>query len=248
MEIIPVIDILDGKVVHAVKGERNKYRPVKSILTKSPHPLDVAKVFKEKLGLTKLYIADINSILEKGNNFRYIEEIKEKLNPVLLLDYGIKDFKDLYKEIIDIIDYVILGTETINSVKVVEEAIKKIRPDKLFVSIDIKGQLLTSCKEIKNPLDAVNLFRKMGIKNFIILDLNSVGTMLGLSTPIKNLVREITTGNLYIAIGGGVKNMNDIDYLKKFNVNAVLTATSLHKGNIIKKDIELLKKNSQYTR
>ncbi len=78
MEIIPVIDILDGKVVHAVKGERNKYRPVKSILTKSPHPLDVAKVFKEKLGLTKLYIADINSILEKGNNFRYIEEIKEK--------------------------------------------------------------------------------------------------------------------------------------------------------------------------
>lgn len=33
---------------------------------------------KEKLGLTKLYIADINSILEKGNNFRYIEEIKEK--------------------------------------------------------------------------------------------------------------------------------------------------------------------------
>jgi len=116
----------------------------------------------------------------------------------------------LYKEIIDISDYVILGTETINSVKVVEEAIKKMRPDKLFVSIDIKGQLLTSCKEIKNPLDAVNLFRKMRIKNFIILDLNSVGTMLGLSTPIKNLVREVTTGNLYIAIGGGVKNMNDI--------------------------------------
>jgi phosphoribosylformimino-5-aminoimidazole carboxamide ribotide isomerase len=51
MEIIPVMDILNGIVVHAVRGEREKYKPIKSILSASPDPVEIANAFKKILNL-----------------------------------------------------------------------------------------------------------------------------------------------------------------------------------------------------
>ena len=46
LKVIPVIDILNGIVVHAVRGKRREYQPLQSILCKSVEPLEVAKAFK----------------------------------------------------------------------------------------------------------------------------------------------------------------------------------------------------------
>lgn len=73
MEIIPVIDILNGVVVHGVRGEREKYEPIKSVLCNSSDPLEVANVFKE-LGFKSLYVADLDSILKKVKIMRYLEK------------------------------------------------------------------------------------------------------------------------------------------------------------------------------
>ena len=49
--VIPVIDILNGAVVHAVRGKRSEYKPIESVICKSAEPLEVAKAFKN-LGFT----------------------------------------------------------------------------------------------------------------------------------------------------------------------------------------------------
>ena len=50
MKVIPVIDILNGIAVHGIRGERKKYQPIKSVLTKSAEPVEVAAAFEEPMG------------------------------------------------------------------------------------------------------------------------------------------------------------------------------------------------------
>ncbi|HEC93670.1 MAG TPA: HisA/HisF family protein, partial [Candidatus Atribacteria bacterium] len=115
MKIVPVLDILNGEVVHGVRGERDKYRPIKSILTDSIDPLTLARAFQKKLGLNNLYIADLDSIMGKGNNFEIIKNIKQELNLNIMLDMGVRVENDLKREIINIVDEIILATETLSS-------------------------------------------------------------------------------------------------------------------------------------
>ena len=68
LQILPVLDLLNGVVVRGVGGRRDEYRPVESVLTVSVKPLDVARAFRERLGLTTLYVADLDGILHQLPN------------------------------------------------------------------------------------------------------------------------------------------------------------------------------------
>ena len=76
MKVIPVMDLLNGKVVQGIGGLRNKYQPISdSVITNSPEPHNVALSFSEKLGLNWFYVADLDRIQSTEN----IEENKKKI-------------------------------------------------------------------------------------------------------------------------------------------------------------------------
>jgi uncharacterized protein related to proFAR isomerase len=77
LEVVPVIDILDGLAVHAVKGVRKNYKPIKSVLTASADPVKVATAFKG-LGFKELYVADLNAITGNHDNFSVIKQIVDE--------------------------------------------------------------------------------------------------------------------------------------------------------------------------
>ena len=63
MRVVPVIDLKDGTAVHAVRGERERYRPVNSTLAGDDgDPLALARAFRSALGLDELYVADLDAI------------------------------------------------------------------------------------------------------------------------------------------------------------------------------------------
>src|SRR5260370_21980952 len=62
MRILPVIDLMAGRVVRGIAGRRQEYRPVASRLTASCHPVDVARAFRDHFGLAELYVADLDAI------------------------------------------------------------------------------------------------------------------------------------------------------------------------------------------
>ena len=68
MRLIPVMDLLDGRVVQAIKGEREQYKPVKSVLCDTSEPVDVARAFRDQLGLSEIYIADLDAIMGRGSH------------------------------------------------------------------------------------------------------------------------------------------------------------------------------------
>lgn len=243
MKIIPVIDVLGGRVVHGIQGKRENYGVIRnSTLVNSSNPVKVAGAFKEKLSLKEVYIADLDSIQGKGNNFSWVKKIKDNLNIDIYLDCGIRQEKDLEKRVIGTVDKIVLGTETLSSFKVVEEALSIKGSDNVIVSIDMKkGEVVSCISDLEfEPLEyIVEKFHKIGVNNFIILNLDKVGTMKGIkgiSKELKQLIYDIKGLNLFI--GGGVDSIRTIEILNKLGVTGVLLATALHKGEIPKHEIQ----------
>ena len=90
MQIIPVIDLLNGAVVHAQQGQRHTYQPIKSLLTHSSKPLDIVAALLNVYPFSQLYIADLNAIQQSGDNFNVIRTIAQKFPQLKLwIDAGI---------------------------------------------------------------------------------------------------------------------------------------------------------------
>src|SRR5689334_15599759 len=66
MHVIPVIDVMGGHAVRAVRGERSAYRPVESALCRSSDPVRVAAILREHCNARKLYVADLDALLGRA--------------------------------------------------------------------------------------------------------------------------------------------------------------------------------------
>ncbi|MFX1600582.1 MAG: HisA/HisF-related TIM barrel protein [Promethearchaeota archaeon] len=232
-KIIPVIDILNSKAVHAIKGERTKYRPLKSYLFQSSNPVDIIRSIKDNYGFYEFYIADLDSIINKTPNFQILKQILDISNVEVILDPGIVDFKEIYHFVRFKIKSLILGLETISSFKVISQCLKILNKDNIIISVDLyKGEILSHAKDLKNqdPHDIIKKIESLGIENIILLDLYRVGQKIG---GIPRLYLDILHNfNGDIFVGGGIKNYKDILDYKKQNFSGVLIATALYDGTI----------------
>jgi len=96
MQVIPVIDLLDGHVVRAVRGERSAYRPIQSRLTASGEPLAIARALLEASGARTLYIADLGAILRHGAHVSTLATLRAALPGIeLWLDAGFTDYASM---------------------------------------------------------------------------------------------------------------------------------------------------------
>ena len=232
-KIIPVIDILNSKAVHAIKGERAKYKPLESKLIKSSDPIEIIKVLKQEFNFREFYIADLDAIIKNRPNLEILSKILRIPEIDVIIDPGIKDKEELLKYSEYNLKKLILGLETINSIDIIREGLKIFGEFKLIVSVDMfKGTLISKIKELKtqNPIEVVSTLRKFGVRELILLDLFRVGQKLGgiPSTYLK--IRRVFKGA--VLVGGGIKDFRDVlnYYSNKFT--GVLIATALYDGSI----------------
>jgi len=232
MKIIPVMDILNGVVVHAVRGRRSEYQPLKSVLCASAEPLDVALAFKA-LGFSELYVADLDAITGERANFSVLKQIADVTGLRLMVDAGIANLKRAEKVLSSHVSKVIIGTETLSSMSFVGEAVKFLGKERVVVSLDLKGEKVISGFELgrfRNPVDLLREFQGMGVDQIIVLDLARVGSGEGVNTPIlKEVLRNL---KIKVFVGGGVRDIKDLVELKNIGVFGVLIATALHSGRI----------------
>ncbi|GAA0127606.1 HisA/HisF family protein [Methanococcus maripaludis] len=216
MEIIPVIDLMNGLAVSGKSGNRKKYVPIKSVLCDSSNPLDVIKKYKEN-GAKKVYIADLNSIMGTGDNF----EIVKSLDIFKIVDFGVTDKKDL-ENVKKYVNMTILGTETLNDISILKE-------ENIILSLDFKdGKLLNyNLEEILSEID-----KKTPL---IILDISSVGTQKGINVELIKDILKKTDNPIYI--GGGIKSEDDLKISKELGISGVLIGTTIHNGKLDLKKI-----------
>lgn len=221
--IVFVVDILNGIAVHAMKGERAKYKPVISRVCDSSSPPDIISALAPK----EVYIADLNRLQHIGDNAGLIKEISAKVKT--MADIGVENMEDI-EICLGIADTVILGTET-TPLDLIEKAAVRF-PDRINVSIDMKnGVVLTKDRNMGlEPEKLVKLLNESDIRDIIVLELNKVGTGAGIDVDFLKKIVEISTHA--ILVGGGIKDMNDIHALKKIGAGGALVATAVHNGSI----------------
>jgi phosphoribosylformimino-5-aminoimidazole carboxamide ribotide isomerase len=149
------------KVVHAVRGERNNYMPVKSILAEGCDPLEIANALTKVTGSDQVYIADLAAILNRGSNRGLFPHLKSQ-GISLKVDAGVSDAGSALTIKRAGADRIIIGTETISDIDQLSEIIWQIDPDELVLSIDVKkGMVLSKADGLKGVEPC------RGIKRFI---------------------------------------------------------------------------------
>lgn len=238
MKIIPVLDLLNGIAVHAMRGERNKYRPLKSVLWPSPDPLELAKVF-DSLGFDELYMADLDAILENKEDFSVFTRISSETDLSLMVDAGISDLARAERVLEAGASNVIIGTETLTDLGFAEEAVQALGEKRVIVSVDLKGgELLSRSEKIRsmNPLRLVETLEEMGVARVIVLDLARVGSEQGANMGVVAEVLEKT--GVEVITGGGMRGIEDLEEAMDLGVSGALIATVLHTGKLTASELE----------
>jgi phosphoribosylformimino-5-aminoimidazole carboxamide ribotide isomerase len=184
MRLIPVIDLLDGQAVHAIRGERARYQPVKSVLCSQPDPLALARAFRDQLGLREIYVADLNAIqgFSRTRHRDVIAELAGTKKIDVILDAGIPDLQQAQEYLESGIRKVVVGSETLRTLDSLQHLLEAIGPDRLVFSLDFRsGRILSQCPALTSmtPIDALRQLQSSGWTDVILLDLSRVGSSEG---------------------------------------------------------------------
>ncbi len=237
MEIIPVIDLLGGRAVHAVGGRRHEYRPVVSRLTASAGPADLAAAMTDRCGWPFIYVADLDAILGTGSNADAVERIAERISGFVYCDAGLRAAADLDR---------LPARWNVVPVWASETA---LGPTELayrwpaVFSVDLRGGRLlgdwaawygegvTDDEAIAEMAVAGQRRTRAGM--VILLDLHSVGRGGG-PDALRHVpaVRAALPPGVGLAVGGGVRNRDDLARLADAGAEAALVATALHAGDL----------------
>jgi len=220
---IYVLDILNGAVVHAVRGERSRYEPIAgfSKIVSTSEPLGILQELRPR----EVYIADLNLLTGRGDNLAVIKKISTVART--MADTGISKAVDLDRLPASILP--VLGTETA-SMQLIEEA---ARESKIVVSIDMmKRKVLARDPELsgQTPLQLLQKLNGLKLEGVILLELDRVGTSVGLDGQFLEEAAAAATHPLIL--GGGVKGEEDLMALEEMGFSGALLATALHNGRI----------------
>ena len=238
VKIIPVVDVLRGIVVHAVRGRRKEYQSLKSVLCESTDPVDVAVALRA-FGFNELYVADLDAITGGYPNFSLLRRVEAKTGFKLMVDAGITTLKAAEEVIDSGVSKVIIGTETLLYTNFVADAITSFGSNKVIVSLDLMGNSVLNRFKSDTPADPMKLLREfqdIGVSQIIVLDLAKVGSGEGINKPfLKDVLGKIKAK---VYVGGGVQNVKDLLELKDLGVHGVLVATALHLGKIPSEELK----------
>jgi len=233
MLTVPVLDISQGIVVHAIQGNREKYQAIRSDICSSPDPLEVISGLLNVFNFKSLYIADLDALEQLGNNFGIIEAIcRTYPNIEVWIDSGfilIEHFllKNNLKNL-----RIILSSESLPSVKAYSATLNQYNHHDFILSLDYKDGHLLGTQELLQE-------QKQWPRDLIVLNLNSVGTEQGFQFPLELKQSEITK-SFNVFYGGGIKCASEIIKLKSLGFTGALVSTALHKKSITSKDLQLI--------
>jgi phosphoribosylformimino-5-aminoimidazole carboxamide ribotide isomerase len=239
MEIIPVLDLLDGHVVRGVGGQREVYRPIQSALVGSSRALDIAKTFRDQFGLTRLYVADLNAIQNQNPDLATIESLVAA-DFELMLDAGLTDHRRA-QDLLDVgAESLIAGLETLPGPEALAILCQRMGSERILFSLDLQSGLPLGVTESWGGCDPVSLASqavKCGIQRMIVLDLTGVGVGDGVSTLELCGQLRARYPALELITGGGVRGVDDLRTLHEQGLDGVLVASSLHDGSLVAEDL-----------
>jgi phosphoribosylformimino-5-aminoimidazole carboxamide ribotide isomerase len=243
MRVIPVIDLKSGAAVHAVRGERERYRPLRSKIVAGSDPVQVTRAVREALGLDELYVADLDAIAGRPGQSEVVATLAREAR--VMVDAGVTD-AGAVRQLLELgAARVVIGTETLADPAALERLRAELPDAPLVLSLDLRaGRILSPDAELARlgAAEALARLAHPGVQEVIVLDLARVGSDTG---PDVALVRELCTRfpKLELLAGGGVRDVGDLHALADAGAAGALVATALHCGAIGPEEVRALSRS-----
>lgn len=234
IEIIPAIDLIDGKCVRLSQGDYNEKKVY------NEDPLEVAKMF-EDAGISRLHLVDLDGAKAKHIvNQNVLEKIAS--NTSLIIDFGggVQSNKDIDLAFNSGASMVTGGSIAVRDKELFIGWLKKYGSEKIILGADCKDhKIAVSGWQESTSLDVITFlgnYKKEGVSKVVCTDISKDGMLQG---PSIELYKEILIQypDLYLIASGGVSCYQDILDLEAAGIPAVILGKAIYENKVTLKEL-----------
>lgn len=231
MEVIPVIDLKNGQVVHARGGARDSYQPIQTPLSPTSTPEDIVAGLLRLHSFRHLYIADLDAIERRGDHDQTCAALAARFPGLeLWVDNGIGDPQAATVWLERDLGYLVAGSESQPDLRLLQAL---HRHDRLILSLDFRGDSFQGAADIATS-------PALWPARLIAMTLARVGAGQGPDLERLAAIRSMAPDRALFA-AGGVRGPEDLRSVAQAGAAGVLVATALHSGTLSAADL------AQYT-
>jgi 1-(5-phosphoribosyl)-5-[(5-phosphoribosylamino)methylideneamino] imidazole-4-carboxamide isomerase/N-(5'phosphoribosyl)anthranilate isomerase len=225
LELLPAVDVKDGRAVRLVQG-------VLDAETAYGNPLEVALEF-QAAGAEWLHLVDLDAAFGRGENSALLAEVVGKLDIKVELSGGIRDDESLRRALATGCRRINLGTAALENPEWTAKVIGEFG-DRIAVGLDVRGHILAArgwTQEGGNLFETIERLERDGCARYVVTDVTKDGTLKG---PNIELLKEVcaVTSKPVIA-SGGISSLQDIAALSALNgagVEGAIVGKALYAG------------------
>lgn len=234
IQIIPAIDIIDGKCVRLSQGDYAQ----KKIYNENP--LEVAKQF-EAHGIKRLHLVDLDGAKSSRIiNYKTLETIANNTNLIIDFGGGLKSDDDLRIAFNAGASMITGGSIAVKNPEIFTSWITKYGAEKIILGADVHNNMIAISGWQESTelhlFDFLQSYIAKGINQTICTDISKDGMLQGAATELYKEMKQ-RFSELYVIASGGVATMHDIEQLNNEGIDAVITGKAIYEGNISLKDI-----------
>lgn len=234
IQIIPAIDLIEGKCVRLTQGDfdqRSEYGD----------PLEMALQFEDH-GIKRLHLVDLDGAREQRVvNHRVVEQIASRTRLVIDAGGGLRSDEDLRIIFESGAHMVTGGSIAVNDPELFMGWMERYGPGRIILGADFKeGRIAVSGWAEKTSLDLLEFigeYLRRGVEKAICTDIERDGMLEGPSLEIYKRIRK-EHGSLHLIASGGISGMKDIEMLDESAIHGVIVGKAIYEKRISLKTIE----------
>ena len=235
IEIIPAIDLIDGKCVRLSQGDYDQK------IIYNENPLEVAKMFTDS-GITRLHLVDLDGAKAHHIvNHKVLERIATHTSLIIDFGGGLKSDDDLRIAYESGAQMITGGSIAVKNPETFKSWIAKYGSEKIILGADVNNEKIAVGGWLETTeidlLPFVDEYMKLGITKVICTDISKDGMLQG---PAFELYDKMLRAKpeMYLIASGGVSSIEDVEKLNDANIPAVIIGKAIYEGKIRLEDFK----------
>ena len=235
INVIPAIDLIDGKCVRLTKGDYNQKKQYDA------SPLDMALRYQD-IGIRRLHLVDLDGAKSSSpKNLHVLEEIAIRTSLEIEWGGGIKSDQALYDAYNAGADYLIIGSVAVSKPDLFARWLDEYGGSRLILGADVnEGRVAINgwLEKSKQTIDAlIDRFIPHGLREVICTDISKDGMLQGPTFDLYARLQE-KYPEQDIIVSGGISKMDDIRRLDEMNLRHVIVGKAIYEGRITLEELK----------
>lgn len=236
MNIIPSVDIKDGKCVKLIQGKIGSGRVI------SDDPVSVA-VEWEREGAKLLHVVDLDGAFTgERKNWTVITQIMNKVDILVEVGGGIRSLGDVLETLKAGARWAIIGTIAVEQPTLLSELFSYVNPSQVILAIDTRGGKVVSrgwtVEGSNSPTKLVEKYQKVSPSAFLYTNVEVEGKQAGID--VQTVKELVSLTKIPIIYAGGISRLQDLVSLAKAGVAGAIVGSAFYAGKFSLKEAELV--------